>query len=189
VAASVAPARLADGPHRVPRAAASHGGGPAEALASDIDAPPADEPAPTGPATPWLDEVRAQRHAWEERRQTTRNAFEARRRLADPRAAAYREAREEDVRRRREARMQRMEQDREFFRGLSQPPRPWHESQDPLSATPPRDSKETPDHLTETRAPATEGQSAGTIVSPPAATLHTPYSPATWDNLWYYRGY
>ena len=169
-------------------------GSPAEAQdqpprASDAGAPSADVPAPTGPATPWLDEVRAQRHAWEERRQAARDAFEARRRLADPRAAAYREAWEADVRRRREVRMQRMEQDREFFRGLSQPPPLWYQSQDPVSGTPPRDSKEIPDHLTETRAPGTEGQSAGTVVSPPAATLHTPYSPQNWDNLWYFRGY
>ena len=83
-------------------------------------------------ATPWLDEVRAQRQAWELRRQSAREAFEARRRLADPHGAAY----QEDIRQRREARQQRLEQERERLRELGQPPAPWYAPAGPTSELP-----------------------------------------------------
>ncbi len=157
-------------------------------LDTDSDAPPGGAPAHAHPEPPWLDEVRAQRHAWEERRQAARDAFEARRRLADPRGAAHQEAWEEDVRRRREGRMQRMEQDRERFRGLSQPPLPWYKSQAPVPGTPAK-SQETQPHPAETQAPGTGNQSAVTVAPPTAAPEYSPFSPQNWNNLWYYRGY
>jgi hypothetical protein len=152
-------------------------------------APPAGLPEPPYPETRWLDEVRAQRRAWEERRQAARDTFEARRRLNDPRGAAHQEAWEEDVRRRRETRLQRMEQDREYFRGLRQPPFPWYQLQGPASGP----SRQVPDWVPnqppEPPGAGTGDPSTGTDFYPPAAAQTGPFSPDHWDNLWYFRGY
>lgn len=66
----------------------------------------------------WLDEVRAQREAWEARRSAMREQHEQRRRAHHPRGAVQPEAWEEDLRRRRAERQERIEQDREVFRRL-----------------------------------------------------------------------
>lgn len=73
-------------------------------------------------ASPWLDEVRAQRQAWEARRKAAREDFEARRRLNNPLGSARQEAWEEDVRRRRAERQQRIDREREMFRSLGELP-------------------------------------------------------------------
>ncbi|EGV18744.1 hypothetical protein [Thiocapsa marina] len=127
-----------------------------------------DQP-PGGAPTPWLDEVRAQRQAWEARREATRSAYEARRRANNPRAAAQQEAWEEDVRRRRAARLERMDQDLEIFRSLGpgQPPLPW-----PWV----------------TGMPTLPELGSGPTTS--ATPGDTPiYVPPGWDNHWYFRGF
>lgn len=64
----------------------------------------------------WLDEVRAQRQAWETRRDATRQAMDARRRWVDPWGAAQHEAREREVEQRRQANRERIELERQLFR-------------------------------------------------------------------------
>ncbi|NCC26702.1 MAG: hypothetical protein EOM22_00745 [Gammaproteobacteria bacterium] len=125
-------------------------------------------PAPTA-STPWLDEVRAQRQAWELRRDASRSAYEARRRANHPRAAAQQEAWEEDVRRRRAARLERMDHDRDLFRSLgpSEPPPPW---------------------------PFAGGMPAwpeiGSATPPAGNAGETPlFVPPGWNNHWYFRGF
>lgn len=124
---------------------------------------------PTSAPTPWLDEVRAQRQAWEARREATRSAYEARRRANNPRAAAQQEAWEEDVRRRRADRLERMDQDREAFRNLGPlefpPPWPWVTGMPTL-----------PEIGKIATSPDTPGDES--IFAPPG-----------WDNHWYFRGF
>lgn len=144
-------------------------------LAEDIEESTAPSQAPDpmdDPALPWLDEVRAQRRAVEERRKAAREAIDARRRLSDPWGAAQKDAREDDLRRRRQAHLERMEQEREMIRGQApaQPPAPWPAIPDP---------------------PPPPGPAAGdnplgpAYPTPPPA----PFAPPGWDNYWYYRGY
>ena len=155
-------------------------------LAAD-DAPPAPSQAPPPPLAPypeatggeahpppWLDEVRAQRRAWEERRQVAREQFDARRRATDPWGAAQKEAWNEEVERRREARRQRMEDERERFRdmGPPAPPNPWP---DPPAGGDP--------------ALSGPGGHPGQAPYPPGAPPSAPFAPQDWDNPWYYRGY
>ena len=115
-------------------------------------------------ASPWLDEVRAQREAWEARRSAVREQHEQRRRLHHPRGAAQQESWEADLRRRRAERQERIDQDREVFRRLGPeawgPPRPFSEDASEVS-----------------------GRSEPLLPEPP------PVSPPGWDNLWYFRGY
>ena len=68
---------------------------------------------PMEPATvsPWLDEVRAQRRAREERRRAAKEAMDARRRWIDPWGAAQQEAREQEVQRRRGAFLEQIERE------------------------------------------------------------------------------
>lgn len=124
---------------------------------------------PTSAPTPWLDEVRAQRQAWEARRDATRSAYDARRRANNPRAAVQQEAWEEDVRRRRAARIERMDQDLERFLSLGpgQPPLPW-----PWDGGMPA--------LPE----------SGRAATAPGAPGDEPiFAPPGWDNHWYFRGF
>jgi len=144
-------------------------------------------PAETEP-TPWLEEVRRQRQAWEERRHSAREAFEARRRVQDPWGAAQQEAWQEDVQRRRQARREQMEQDREYFRNLapSESP-PWAAPiappASPMGTAPwPPGPSQAPGILSQEHpAPAAK------IIEPPQPPA--PATPPDWDNLWYYRGY
>ncbi len=145
--------------------------------------------------TPWLDEVRAQRRAWEERRKAAHEAFEARHRATDPWGAAQHDAWEDEVDRRREARRQQMEQDREHFRALAPPAPPvppWPEPlgpQQPFSRPP--TPQPTPSELGsgEDSRPQLGESPSGGVIYPPGAPPKAPYSPQDWDNLWYYRGY
>jgi hypothetical protein len=59
---------------------------------------------------PWLDEVRAQREAWEARRKAEKEASDARLRMIDPWGAAHMEAHEREAEARRDAALQRAEQ-------------------------------------------------------------------------------
>ncbi len=124
------------------------------------------QPAPPGVEPPWLDEVRAQRQAWEARRHETREAYEARRRLHNPQSAARQEAWQEDVRRQRAEHLERIERDRENFGdpGSSWFPWPW------------------PDHPSPPFP--LEDQTGNGFTTP-----SEPFPPPDWDNLWYFRGY
>jgi hypothetical protein len=136
-------------------------------------------PAEPEPLREWLDEVRAQRRAWEERRQAAREAMDARRRWIDPWGAAKKEAREKETQRRREALREHIEREREAFRGNS---RPWGMRPDPLQEAPPSESGE-PSRDT---APQQGDPDADVGISAP----DSPYPPLPgWDNRWYYRGY
>jgi hypothetical protein len=123
----------------------------------------------TDPVDQWLEEVKAQRRAREERRRAAREAIIARRRLTDPWGAAHQEAHEQESQRRHDVMMEQIERDREAFReqGPWQTPGPM--DQPPASPTP--------------GAPAPEAGDA----QPPAAA--PAYPPSGWNNRWYYRGY
>ena len=107
----------------------------------------------------WLDEVRAQRQAWEARRDATRKAMDARRRWIDPWGAAQHEAREREGEQRRQANRDRIEQERQHFRAQRPPLAPFPEVS-PQPSPPPWE--------------------------PPAPRLP---EPPGWDNRWYYEGY
>ncbi|MBK1719814.1 hypothetical protein [Thiocystis violacea] len=131
-------------------------------IASNAAPPaPVGQPHPDGP-DPWLDEVRAQREAWEAERAAARAIHEQRRRINHPRGAARQEAWEEDVRRRRAERQERIERDRELFRDLGPGPLPIPMPVDPRS----------PEEQAERARPG------GPAVTPPG-----------WNNLWYFRGF
>jgi hypothetical protein len=132
---------------------------------------PATEPAPLGQ---WLDEVRAQRRAWEGRRRAAKDAMDAHRRWIDPWGAAQHEAREQETQRRREAFREKIERDREAFRNQV----PWGSLYGPW----PDDSMGfLPD---DAGAPDTDDTTTGQGAPSPAQ------SPMPgWDNRWYYRGY
>ncbi|HYN78784.1 MAG TPA: hypothetical protein VES73_13460 [Lamprocystis sp. (in: g-proteobacteria)] len=145
--------------------------------------------APMNPRSPaWLDEVRAQRQASEERHQANRDAFGARRRPKEPWAAAQHEAWQARVQQRREARKQRIDQDRERWRTLgAAPPTPW----DPPPPPPTTAANANPSVPTATDpAGATPAYSPDGVGSyPPAAAGGRVYAPQDWNNLWYFRGY
>jgi hypothetical protein len=125
------------------------------------------------PVDQWLEEVRAQRRAWEERRRATKEAINARRRLTDPWGAAHQEAHEKENQRRRDAMMDQIERDRETFR-----------EQGPWQATGPKDLGPPPPAAPpiSAGAPPEPGGTDGPV-EPPA------YPPSGWNNRWYYRGY
>lgn len=183
----------APGPEGAPAPVPEHPA-PTEATESR----PSPDESTQDPATRWLDEVRVQRQAWEERRKASREAFEARRRATDPWGSAQQEAWEEALERRRESRRQQREQEWERFRGRvpyrAQPP--WPEGIEPPRAYPspaapgnlpgnPMPMEGAPPALTEPQVP---DQIPG-IVYPPNTPPRGPYSPQDWDNLWYFRGY
>lgn len=125
------------------------------------------------PVDRWLEEVKAQRRAWEERRRATKEAINARRRLTDPWGAAHQEAHEKESQRRHDAMMDQMERDRETFREQG----PW-QGTDPMDLRPP--------------PPVAPPGPAGAQPEPGGA--HNPaespaYPPSGWNNRWYYRGY
>jgi len=116
----------------------------------------------------WLDEVRAQRRAWEERRRVAKEAIDARRRWIDPWGAAQKDAMKQEVQRRRDAFREKIERDREAFRSYrpwSAEPAPWHEELPPQGEN--------------------QGLPEGASQLPEA-----PYPPLPgWDNRWYFRGF
>jgi hypothetical protein len=148
----------------------------ANTLLSSPAYPMLDEPGAPEAPTPWLDEVRAQRQAWEERREATRQAYEARRRANNPRGAAVQEAWEEDTRRRRAARMERMAQDREHFRQIGPPEPPLGQPWAPPPWT--TDHPPPPPDLGASTPMVIPGQPEDGLPNPPG-----------WDNLWYFRGF
>jgi hypothetical protein len=150
------------------------------------------------PPTPWLDEVRTQRQAAEARRQANRESFEARRRANDPWGAAQHEAWEDGVQRRREARKQRIEQDRDYFRGMSpNPADPWGEPwNDATPSSAPRGSPAADTAPLGDPFRAADLNRGGLPLVPGTADLDAPpppgtrgYAPQDWNNLWYFRGY
>jgi hypothetical protein len=127
------------------------------------------------PVHRWLDEVRAQRQAREERRRAAKEAMEARRRWIDPWGAAQQEAREQELQRRRDALKEKIEREREAFRSQV----PWGPQQNPWqdeATGPGPDFPAVPD--ADTAGPPEQP------LAPP-----TPYALPGWDNHWYYRGY
>ena len=148
------------------------------AQASPVGAPGMSDGAVPTPATPedqiadrWLEAVRAQRQAWEERRRASQEAMDARRRQYDARSSTYPEARQQEHLRRREALMEHIERDREHF--LNQGP--W---QPPPLPTPP------------TTPVAPEPPASGTPGSAPGSESRLAYPPLPgWNNRWYYQGY
>ena len=97
---------LLDAPSRAMEPAKDH-------VASET--PPRLAPDPD-PMNRWLDEVRAQRQAWQERRRVTKEAIDARRRWIDPWGAAQHQAREKETQRRREAFHDQIARERQAFR-------------------------------------------------------------------------
>lgn len=156
--------------------------GPASPAPGDDAAarrPAAEQVAPqTGgyadPVDQWLEEVKAQRRAWEERRRATKEAINARRRLTDPWGAAHQEAHEKENQRRRDAMMDQIERDRETLR-----------EQGPWTATGPKDLGPPPPPAAPPISAGAPPEPGGTDgpVEPPA------YPPSGWNNRWYYRGY
>jgi hypothetical protein len=142
---------------------------PLPPLATDIFA------AEPEPVRRWLDEVKAQRRAREERRRAAKEAMDARRRWIDPWGAAQQQAREQEIQRRHEALMEHIERDRKTFRNQV----PWGFLYSPWES-------ET------TTPPAEIPPSAGTDSSGmagQAAPNTSPYPLPGWDNRWYYRGF
>lgn len=109
--------------------------------------------------SPWIDAVRAQRQAWEARRNAAREDFETRRRINLPHSAARQETWEQDLRLRRATRRGRIEHNRERLRNLTP-------GQPPMNA---------PGHS----APSGET----------TADSGPPFAPPGWDNHWYFRGF
>ncbi len=133
-------------------AAVAQPGNRPEAMEGEIQAPAAWQH--------WLDEVRAQRQAWEARRRAAQNA---RRRQISPQWAAQHEAREREYQQRRQAMWEEMERQRETFWNSIPWAGPYERRtwQDNLPRNPDTDSSNKP----------------------------APNPLPGWDNLWYYRGY
>ena len=134
--------------------------------------PPLAEPEPF---RQWLDEVRAQRQAREERRRADKEAREARRRWIDPWGAAQQEVREQENQRRRDAFLDHIERDREAFRNQG----PWRFEQGPWPKAIPGAAGEL------TGSAANDSLSAPAPPAPRAPSYPLP----GWDNRWYYRGF
>lgn len=143
------------------------------------------------PMRQWLDEVKAQRQAWEARRQAAKEAANARRRLTDPWGAAQQEARDKDNQRRRDAMRDQVERDREMFlnQWSWQGSNRWEPDLPPPAHSPnvaPELSPIAPESMT-----LNPPRSAQDLAQDP--TQHSDessaYSPSGWNNRWYYRGY
>lgn len=134
-------------------------------------------PSASEPMPQWLDEVRAQRQAREERRRAAKKAIGARRRWIDPWGAAQKEAWEQETQRRRDAFKEKVERDREAFRSQAPwapTPTPWWDQGTGLVSGPELHSQSNPD----------TAETTGQTLSPTE-----PFSLPGWDNRWYYRGY
>jgi hypothetical protein len=140
------------------------------------------------PMDEWLEEVKAQRRAWEERRRAAKETMNARRRLTDPWGAAQQEARDKELQRRHDAMIEQFERDREAFRNqVPWPSSPSRRDQGPAPAA----GQSAP--AADASAPIQERIDA----PPPPAPERAPqnaansstYPPSGWDNRWYYRGY
>jgi hypothetical protein len=127
------------------------------------------------PVREWLDEVRAQRQAREERRRAQKEAMDARLRWINPWGAAQKEARERETQRRRELFREQIERDRQAFRNQI----PWQFELDPWQEGISHPPAPLPPPLG-TDAPDVAGPT-----DPPASSYPLP----GWDNRWYYRGF
>jgi hypothetical protein len=125
----------------------------------------------SAPLPQWLDEVKAQRQAWEERRRAAKEAIHARRRQSDPWGAAQHEAREQESQRRHDAIIEQFERDRDTFHN----PAPWPG---------PRDQGPPPPQPAAGAPQPTAPDSTALNPDDPGR-----YPPSGWDNRWYYRGY
>ncbi len=153
-----------------------------EAFADDPAGVQSTLPAQVESSSPWLDEVRAQRRAWEAQRRATKEAIEARRRWQDPWLAEQREAREQEQQRRRDEWLERIDRDRAAFRNQG----PWYAPLGRWPSTTPQVSVPLEDS---DRSDASSEQ-APTIEIPEKDELQTQnYPPAGWNNGWYYNGY
>jgi len=91
------------------------------------DAPMEVQPAPELTAEQrWLEEVRAQRKAWEARRKAAKSASDTRLRMLDPWGAAKVEAWRKDTETRREALQERADKRREELHARDQALEKWH---------------------------------------------------------------
>ena len=157
------------------QASSSHPPTPTEvAPAADIaDTPaqsrPQDTPAPQDLAPRWLDAVRAQRRALQERR---RAQHQARRRALDPVGTARQEALEQEFQRRRQEMRDMIAQDRWLFLNFG----PW------LAPLPSPPGASLPS-ATSPPERATEPNSAPDDSQAPVHEL------PDWDNGWYFRGW
>jgi hypothetical protein len=157
---------------------------PAQPSPQSSPTPSSQPPAPPqdaiDPVDEWLDEVKTQRRAWEERRRSAKEAVNARRRRADPWGAAHQEAHEKETQRRHDALMEQVERDRETFRNQG----PW-QGQGPWEQGPP------PPSVRQPMVPADQPQVGGTQepLAPNSAAPPPAYPPSGWDNRWYFRGY
>jgi hypothetical protein len=135
---------------------------------SEPQTAPQGSPAPDDMVPRWLEAVRAQRRALQERR---RAQHQARRRALDPVGTARQEAMEEEFQRRRQEMRDMIAQDRWLFLNFG----PWLS---PLP-TPPGISPPTgpaaPDSPHDPADETEPGPSAG--------------DPPEWDNGWYFRGW
>jgi hypothetical protein len=122
------------------------------------------------PYIQWLEEVRAQRRAWEAEREEARKA---RRRWIDPWGAEKREAMERDAEQRREAAKNFAEQQRESRRN----PSIWRY---PYGGYTPFESP--------ADWPRPEENDIGPAPSQTDNPAGTNYPPG-WNNPWFYRGY
>jgi hypothetical protein len=142
--------------------------------------PPPPLPPSAGPSAEpesldqWLDEVRAQRRAWENRRRAAKEALDARRRWIDPWGAAQHDAREQETQRRRDAFREKIERDREAFRNQA----PWGAVYGPM---PDESMGFLPDDIT---SPDADDATASRGAPSPSQ-----FPLPGWDNRWYYRGY
>lgn len=134
------------------------------------------------PLDQWLDEVKAQRRAWEERRRAAKEAVNARRRWTDPWGVAQHEAREKESQRRHDAMLEQIERDRDAFRNQV----PWQTPETWEAGPPPPSSQPTP-HGSQPEAGGSEQAARGATAQSPTAP--PAYPPSGWDNRWYYRGY
>lgn len=131
---------------------------------------PADAPVPHEGAPRWLEAVREQRRALQERR---RAQHQARRRAIDPVRTARQEAMEQDFLRRRQEMRDLMAEERRMFLNLGPWLTPWPPP--PGGAPPTRD------------APSPEPEAAAG--APPSESPRSAYELPEWDNGWYFRGW
>jgi hypothetical protein len=129
-----------------------------------------DGPLPHDGAPRWLEAVREQRRALQERR---RAQHQARRRALDPVGTARHEAMEQQFLRRRQEMRDLMAEERRLFLNLGPWLTPWPP---PPGGVPPTPGTPSPEHAAATGD--TTGEAPGPGQEPPE-----------WDNGWYFRGW
>ncbi len=134
-----------------------------------VGTPPAGKhnpaPASSDGSPHWLDAVRAQRQAIQQRR---RAKHEARRRAIDPLGSARQEAHDQEFERRRRELRERIAEDRKLFMNSGPWQKPWPEAPQFGPHFMPK---------------------VGPGLPPPDAASSPSEEPPEWDNGWYYRGW